>query len=274
MSTTTVQRAYNDVVATHYDLDPQGVIGRSLDLGIGQMREEGLLDGDAPLDILDLGMGTGLFLAKLKAMAGDRVNPFGIDLAENMLEVARNRIPDLKAVVGDAGDLDAHFAGQEFDCICTHFVTGFVSMKRLAPQIARRLRPGGYWSLVGGTRAAYPALQAKGDSKLLRWLTGAGSRQMDDTVLNPADVREVAATMDAHGLDVIHGETFEPTLIFKDFDGFMEFGHRGGWLTPLIEEMGLHKAGPLTRWLLNRLAFPVEDRHNIVVVLGRKREAR
>ena len=53
----------------------------------------------------------------------------------------------------------------------------------------------------------------------------------------------------------------------------MEFGYRGGWLTPLIESMGLHRAGPLTRWLLNRLAFPVTDAHNIVIALGRKQLA-
>ena len=185
MSTPTVQRAYNDVVATHYDLDPQGVIGRSLDLGSRQLRKEGLLDADGELYVLDLGMGTGLFLAKLKAIAGDRIVPFGVDLADNMVEYARRRMPDLNVVVGDAAELDSHFPGQQFDCICTHFVTGFVGMSRLAPQIARRLKPGGYWSLIGGTKAAYPALQAKGDSKILRWLTGAGSRKMDDTVLNP-----------------------------------------------------------------------------------------
>jgi ubiquinone/menaquinone biosynthesis C-methylase UbiE len=271
MSTPTVQRAYNEVVATHYDLDPQGVIGRSLDLGMGQLRKEGLLDADGELSVLDLGMGTGLFLAKLKAIAGDRIVPFGVDLADNMVEFARQRMPDLNVVVGDAADLDSHFPGQQFDCVCTHFVTGFVGMKTLAPQIARRLKPGGYWSLIGGTRAAYRALQSKGDSKILRWLTGAGSRKMDETVLNPADLQEVTATMDAYGFDLRQGETFEPTLSFPTFADFMEFGHRGGWLTPLIEEMGLHKAGPLKRWLLDRLAFPVQDAHNIVVALGRKR---
>ncbi len=66
------------------------------------------------------------------------------------------------------------------------------------------------------------------------------------------------------------GETFKPVLDFKDFDQFMEFGYRGGWLTPLIESMGLHRAGPVTRWLLNWLAFPVMDSHNIVIALGRK----
>jgi SAM-dependent methyltransferase len=270
-SAPTVHHAYNDVVATHYDLDPQGIIGSALDLGVRHLEQAGLLDPDRRWRVLDLGMGTGLFLGKLKARAGDRVAPFGIDLAENMLEVARRRLPDLDAVVGDAGELDSYFPGQTFDCVCTHFVTGFVPMARLAPQIARRVEPGGYWSLIGGTRAAYPALQAKGDSKLLRWLTGAGDRAMDDTVLNPANLEEVTETLEANGFDLCHGETFEPTLTFRNFDEFMEFGYRGGWLTPLLESMGLHKAGPLKRWALDRLAFPIADRHNIVVALGRKR---
>ena len=271
MSTTEVRHAYNDVVAEHYDLDPQGVIGAALDLGIAQMRERGLLDSAEPFDVLDIGMGTGLFLEKLTRAAGGRVVPHGIDLAENMLEVARRRIPGLEAVAGDASDLDSHFGDRQFDCICTHFVTGFVGMRVLAPQIARRLKPGGWWSLVGGTKAAYPALQAKGESRLLRRLVGVGSRRMDDTVLNPADEREVAEVMGAHGLDVLRSETFEPALAFEDFDAFMEFGYRGGWLTPLIEGMGLHRAGPAKRWLLNRLLFPVREKHNIVIALGRKR---
>ena len=94
---------------------------------------------------------------------------------------------------------------------------------------------------------------------------------MDDTVLNPADEREVAEVMGAQGLDVIRTETFQPPLSFENFDAFMEFGYRGGWLTPLIESIGLHRAGPVKRWALNRLVFPVQDSHNIVVVLGRKR---
>jgi hypothetical protein len=144
-------------------------------------------------------------------------------------------------------------------------------MRVLGPQIARKLRPGGCWSLVGGTKAAYPGFQAKGESQLLRWLSGAGSRRVDETVLNPADEREVREVMDSLGLDALCSETFQPPLVFADFDAFMEFGYRGGWLTPLIESLGLHKAGPLKRWALNRLIFPVEDSHNIVAVLGRKR---
>jgi len=272
MSTSTVHRAYNDVVASHYDLDPQGVIGRSLELGVKQ-RQQQLPLGAAgePVRVLDLGMGTGLFLGKLKALAGDQVVPFGVDLAENMLQIARKRILDLDAVVGDAGKLETHFPGQQFDCICTHFITGFVPMRLLAPQIARRVKPGGCWSLIGGTRAAYPALQSKGDSKLLRWLSGVGSRRVDETVFNPANLGEVAEVMESHGFELRAGETFEPSLVFNTFDDFMEFAYRGGWLTPLIESLGLQRAGRLQRWLFDRFIFPVRDSHNIVIALGRKR---
>ncbi|MFO0908910.1 MAG: class I SAM-dependent methyltransferase [Isosphaeraceae bacterium] len=270
MSTTTIHHAYNEVVATHYDLDPQGVIGNALDRGLAQIRQEGLVGETNGFRVLDIGMGTGLFLGKLHGEIGDRLIASGVDLSDNMLEYARRRIPGLNAIAGDATDLDAHFPGEEFDCICTHFVTGFVSMRVLAPQIARHLRPGGCWSLIGGTRAAYPALQAKGDSKFLRWLSGAGSRTMDDAVLNPADMQEVRKVLGEFGFQVRRSETFEPNLSFPDFDTFMEFAYKGGWLTPLIESMGLHKAGPLKRWLINRLAFPVEDRHNIVIALLRK----
>ena len=270
MNTTEVHRAYNEVVATHYDLDPQGIIGRSLDLGIAQMRSEGLLNGHE-LKVFDIGMGTGLFLEKLQEAAGGQVVPYGIDLSANMLEVARRRLPGLEAVVGDATRLDTIFADEVFDCVCTHFVTGFVSMKILAPQIANKLKSGGYWSLVGGTKKAYSALQAKGDSPFLRWVSGAGSRRMDDTVLNPADEAEVARVMSAHGLEVVRTETFKPTLDFPNFDAFMEFGYTGGWLTPLIESMGLQNAGAFKKWLINRFILPVKDAHDIVVVLGRKR---
>src|SRR5262245_36127520 len=219
MSTQTIHHAYNDVVASHYDLDPQAVIGPSLDRAVHQLRKQGLVgEGAGGLKVLDLGMGTGLFLAKLRALGGHRVEPFGLDLAENMVENARRKIPDLVAAVGDAAHFDAHFPGHTFDCISTHFVTGFVPMTVLAPKIWDRLEEGGYWSLVGGTKGAYPALQAKGDSKLLRWVAGAGSRNLDDEFINPVDLGEVVRTLKAHGFEVCAGETFEPALHFRDFN--------------------------------------------------------
>jgi SAM-dependent methyltransferase len=271
VNTQTIQRQYNEVVASHYDLDSQAVIGRSQDRAVQHHRKQHLLgDGAEPLKVLDVGMGTGLFLAKLKALGGDQIQPFGLDLAEKMVENARRKIPDLIAEVADAANLDAHFPGQSFDCVCTHFITGFVPMSLLAPKIWDRLAVGGHWSLVGGTLAGYPVLQAKANSRVVRWLCGAGSRKFEDLVCNPADRDEVVRTMEANGFEVCEAETFEPALEFRNFDEFMAFAYWGGWLTPIIEAMGLHKTGAIWRWLLTRFFFPVKDHHNIAIVLARK----
>ena len=271
MSTLTVHHAYNEVVAPHYDLDPQGVTGDSLDRAVRQLRQQHFFGtGALPLKVLDLGMGTGLFLSKLKAFGGDQVLPFGLDLAENMIANVRRKIPDLVAAVDDAANFDSHFFAKKFNCVSTHFVTGFVPMSLLAPKIWGRLEEGGYWSFVGGTEEGFPALRAKAHSKALRWLCGAGTRTVDDVLINPADQAEVEKTLAANGFEVCEAETFEPALAFRDFDEFMEFGYHGGWFTPILESIGLHKAGLFTRWFLNQFVFPVNDHHSIAIVLARK----
>jgi hypothetical protein len=41
-------------------------------------------------------------------------------------------------------------------------------------------------------------------------------------------------------------------------------------LTPFIERLGLHRAGSLTRLMMNRFFFPVNDHHSIEIHLARK----
>jgi SAM-dependent methyltransferase len=223
-----------------------------------------------PVRVLDLGMGTGMFLTKLKTIGGEQILPYGLDLAANMVAAARNKLPDLVAAVDDAANLDDQFPGQVFDCVATHFITGFVPMTVLAPKIWSRLQDGGYWSLVGGTRNSYPALQAIASARLLRWWFGVGANPLDGMFCNPVDQDEVARTFEANGFEVCTIETFEPALLFRDFAEFMEFAYQGGWLTPIVESIGLQKLGPVTRWLLNRLYFPIHDHHRIVIALAKK----
>jgi SAM-dependent methyltransferase len=270
MSTQAIQHAYNDVVAAHYDQDPQGVTNDSLDRAVDQLYLHLLGSGcDLPRKVLDLGMGTGLFLSKLKAVAGPRIEPFGVDLAENMIASARRKIPDLTAEVGDAANLNSYFPGETFDCVATHFVTGFVPMSVLAPIIRDRLADDGLWSLVGGTRKAFPGLQARANSRILRWRYGSPER-IQEQIYNPADQEDAAHTLRAAGFEVCAAETFEPPVEFGNFDQFMEFAYTGGWLTPIIESAGLHRANALTRWLLNRFFFPIYDHHSVVILLARK----
>ena len=271
MTTTTIQRQYDEVIAPHYDLDPHAVTNIALDRAADQILDQRLLGpGAARLNVFDVGVGTGSFLAKLKALGGRQVVPFGLDFSQKMVEIARRKLPDLRAAVDDAANLDAHFPDQAFHLVCTHFLTGFVPMQVLAPKIWSRLEDGGYWSLVGGTKAGFPALRAKAESKTLRWLFGGRKLAIDETVCNPADHEEMTRTLESNGFVIRARDNFKPILHFKKFREFMDFAYRGGWLTPFIESLGLHEASAMTRLMLNLFFFPVHDHHDIEIVLAQK----
>src|SRR5262249_31338057 len=161
-----IQRQYDEVIAPHYDSDPQGVTTRSLERALNQICQEQVLGDDAgPFNVLDVGIGTGSFLARLKALGGERVQPFGLDLSEKMIESPRKSLPARGAPVDDAATPDDPSPGQPSGLFSTHFTRGFVPLSFRAPKIGARLDEGGSFSLVGGTTAVFPALQAKAASR-------------------------------------------------------------------------------------------------------------
>jgi ubiquinone/menaquinone biosynthesis C-methylase UbiE len=147
MQTETIQRQYDEIIASHYDADPYSIIGDSLDRAVQQLKQLEMEDGErVALRILDLGMGTGRFLEKVQHYAAERVQPYGLDISQKMLDIACGRIPNLSPAVGDATNLEAHFPEISFDLVATHFITGFVPLAVLAPKIAGKLEKGGLWS--------------------------------------------------------------------------------------------------------------------------------
>jgi SAM-dependent methyltransferase len=271
MHTHVIQRQYDEVIAPHYDADPQSVIGDSLDRAVTQLREQQRVrEGATALRVLDLGMGTGRFLTKLAAQVNRPLQPTGLDLSERMVAIARGRVPDLVAVVDDARNLDVHFAPESFDLVCTHFVTGYVPAGELAPKVWDKLAPGGHWSFVGGTQAGFPAMHRLTQSRVVRWLFGARGLDVGGLVASPADRADLLRTLESHGFAARAAETFTPEFRFADFEEFLEICYRGGWLTPFIESWGAQNAGRLVRLLLDTFVFPVRDHHVIEIVLAEK----
>jgi SAM-dependent methyltransferase len=271
MTTDTIQQQYDEVIASHYDLDPQSVTGDTLDRAAEQIRKQKILgDGPGGLRVYDVGMGTGMFLTRLRAMADEPIQPFGLDLSQKMIDCAYQKIPDLIGAVDTAANLDAHFPDQSFDLICTHFISGFVPLHVLAPKVFSRLEEGGYWSYLGATKGSYPNLQAKANNKLLRWMFGGQKLDINSMVLSPANQQEVFDTLERTGFVVRQCETFQPVLRFRDLDEFLDFAYYGGWLTPFIDAIGLHKAGAFTRFFLNQFFFPMDDHHSIEIHLAQK----
>jgi hypothetical protein len=211
-----------------------------------------------------------MFLARLIALAGERMQAFGLDLSQKMIDCAHQKISNLTAVVDTAANLDNHFPEQDFDLICTHFISGFVPLSVLAPKVWSRLEAGGHWSYLGATKQAYPHLQSKANSKLLRWLLGAPKVDISSAIPCPANRQDVVDTLERNGFVVRQCETFQPKVVFRNFDEFLDFAYYGGWLTPFLDAVGLHKIGAVTRFLLNHFVFPMEDHHCIEIHLAQK----
>ena len=91
--------------------------------------------------LLDVACGTGVHLAHLRTW----FDVEGLDRNERMLDVARERLPDVELHVGDMVDFDL---GQTFDVVtCLFSSIGYVltveNLERAAATMARHLAPGG-----------------------------------------------------------------------------------------------------------------------------------
>lgn len=271
MEAAVIQRQYDEVISRQYDQDPQSTTSNSLDRALNHLDEEGLLSEVLPpLRVLDVGMGTGMFLEKLRSRSPRAIEPSGIDISPRMVEIAQSKLPDLNAAIDDGANIDRHFINEPFDLIATHFVTGFVPIEHLAPRIFDKLTPGGVWSFVGGTTEGYGELQRRAAHPLLRLLFGGRQPNLQGMIC-PGNEQEIVSVLERTGFELICSETYMPQLDFRNFHSFMEYAYHGGWLTPFIEEVGLHKAKRWQQSVLNRLVFPVTDYHHIALALARRR---
>ena len=63
MEAAVIQRQYDEVISLQYDQDPQNTTADSLERALDHLVAQGLLDAALPrLRVLDVGMGTGMFL--------------------------------------------------------------------------------------------------------------------------------------------------------------------------------------------------------------------
>src|SRR5262249_42248210 len=156
-------------------------------------------------------------------------------------DIACQRVPDLEAAGDDARNLELHFPGLSFGLDCTHLLTGFVPLEVLQPKIYDMLRTGGTWSYAAGTLQGFTGLHQKASTRLIRWLFGIRKLEASAFVNNPADQRQVEQTVQRSGFEICECETFSPRATFNDFKEFLEFAYYGGWLTPFVESLGLHR---------------------------------
>jgi SAM-dependent methyltransferase len=110
--------------------------------------------GDRPLAVLDVGCGTGVFAARIRA-ASPRSTIWGVDLVAAMLDQGRVRWHSdqehVAAVQGDSERLP--FPAGAFDVVtCANSFHHYPNQDRAVAEMYRVLKPGGRLFLVDGCR--------------------------------------------------------------------------------------------------------------------------
>ena len=123
--------------------------------------------GSGPGEVLDAGMGPGRLCGEL-ALRGWTVS--GIDASGEMVEVARERLPDRAAALLQAEIEALPFDDESFDAVAATGVLEYADVPRALAELARVLRPGGIavvsypnpeaWYGIWKTRVFYPAVRA------------------------------------------------------------------------------------------------------------------
>jgi SAM-dependent methyltransferase len=139
---------------------------------------------NAPLDVLDLGCGSGQPIAEWFLRRGDRVT--GVDGAPGMIAEFRARLPGAKAVLADMRGLAL---GQRFDVILafnSFFHLAPTDQQAMFPVFAAHAAPGARLLFTTGPRASQS------------WGRVGGSAVYHAS-LDPADYRDLLV---AHGFEV------------------------------------------------------------------------
>lgn len=117
--------------------------------------------------VLDLCCGQGNVSAALAAAGAE---PVGVDFSPAMLAIARDRVPGVEFIEGDAQDLP--FPDRDFDAVVCNFGLVHVpDQARALAEVARVLKPGGRFAMTGWSgpdvsptfKLFYGAVMAHGD---------------------------------------------------------------------------------------------------------------
>ncbi|ASJ02013.1 ubiquinone biosynthesis protein UbiE [Thermococcus profundus] len=150
-----VRELFNSI-ASRYDLANRLI---SLDLDCCWRRktcEEALkaLPPAGKIKVLDVACGTGDMLRCLRKKLGEKGisgDFYGLDCSENMLEVAKKKVPFAKLVPGFAEKIP--FDDGSFDLITVAFgVRNFSDRKRAIKELYRVLKPGGVLAVLEFSR--------------------------------------------------------------------------------------------------------------------------
>lgn len=266
---------YNEIAGHYETANRFGSISQSHHIAIEQIQKEHL--GSQPhYNVLDLGVGNGAFLAKLKPYMPN-ANFTGIDISQQMLKLAEKRLP-LTLIECSATEASHHLPHHSQDLVLAHFVNAYIPIHTLFHEASLLARNKGHFSLITTTYESFPVAQqflAKfiAQGTILSSVVGHYYKAMVKNTTVASGLDELTHVFEQHRFKVIEHQRLEIPIVLKNIDELALFGIEGTWFLNSISMRMLPKnflIQRLKRFFGQIFTFPYEDTHIIDIVLAEK----
>ena len=270
----TTKAMFNDFALGYSCADQFGAISESHRIALEQFSALDL-DTRSTCKVLDLGVGDGAFLKRLKIKL-PHAEFTGVDVSSAMLKIAQETLP-LTTIESSAEHILNYIPAQSQDLVLAHFINAYMPTSTLFTAARQLVRPSGYFSMITTTYDSFPLAQqyladciAKGT--LLSSVVGHYYKSVVKQTPVAASKTELLSAFKAHHFEVVKHYRLEIPLVFDDIEALAAFGIDGTWFLNSLSIKLLPR-----QFLVNRMkrlfskmfTFPYYDTHIIDVVLAR-----
>lgn len=255
--------------------DRFGSISESHQVAISQIQQFHL--GMRPqYKILDLGVGDGYFLDKLKKKCPNAIFT-GVDVSSEMLAQARANVP-LITIEANAADTHKYLPLHSQDLVLAHFINACIPINTLFEQANLLTKASGHFSLITTTYDSFPfAQRALADfiakDTIMSSVVGHYYKAIVKNTTVAANLDALMANFAHYGFQVVAHQRIEIPIILDNIDDLAHFGLDGTWFLNTLSIRMLPKSFIIER--IKRLfskifTFPYRDTHIIDVILAKK----
>jgi ubiquinone/menaquinone biosynthesis C-methylase UbiE len=226
--------------------------------------------------VLDLGVGNGLFLNKLRPLM-PLADFTGIDVSKEMLNHAHENL-NLTTIETSATEASRYLPHHSQDLVLAHFINAYIPIHTLFNEARLLTRASGHFSLISTTYDSFPIAQQHlanfiSKESILSNIVGHYYKAIVKNTTVAANAEELFQAFTDHQFQIISHQRLHIPITLNTIDDLALFGIEGTWFLNSLSIRMLPKNFLIQR--LKRLfskifTFPYQDTHIIDVVLASK----